>query len=112
MAILAADVAGYSRLMGADEEGTLVDLQTFRKTLVDPKFVERRRLIVIRSSVGAGHSRNNVLVAWVMGARALWRCAAPVGKLKLGATGDFGYCSIHQTQRHTRFEKRPYGGGT
>jgi hypothetical protein len=66
MAILAADVAGYSRLMGADEEGTLVDLQTFRKTLVDTKIVERRRLIVIRSSVGAGHSRNNVLVAWVI----------------------------------------------
>ena len=33
-AILAADVAGYSRLMGADEEGTLAQLKAFRKTLI------------------------------------------------------------------------------
>ena len=36
-AILAADVAGYSRLMGADEEGTLAQLKASRKTIVDPK---------------------------------------------------------------------------
>ena len=35
-AILAADVAGYSRLMGRDEEGTLAQLKSFRKALVDP----------------------------------------------------------------------------
>jgi adenylate cyclase len=45
-AILAADVAGYSRLMGADEEGTLAHLKSFRKTLVDPKIVEHRGHIV------------------------------------------------------------------
>jgi class 3 adenylate cyclase len=36
-AILAADVAGYSRLMGADEEGTLAQLKADRRDLVDPK---------------------------------------------------------------------------
>ena len=36
-AILAADVAGYSRLMGADEEGTLERLKAHRRELVDPK---------------------------------------------------------------------------
>jgi len=36
-AILAADVAGYSRLMGADEEGTLERLKALRRALVDPK---------------------------------------------------------------------------
>src|SRR5260370_28448381 len=36
-AILAADVAGYSRLMGADEEGTLARLKAHRRELVDPK---------------------------------------------------------------------------
>ena len=36
-AILAADVVGYSRLMGADEEGTLERLKTLRRELVDPK---------------------------------------------------------------------------
>jgi adenylate cyclase len=43
---LAADVAGYSRLMGADEEGTLTRLKAFRKTLVDPKIAEYRGRIV------------------------------------------------------------------
>ena len=36
-AILAADVAGYSRLMGADEEGTLAALKAIRRELSDPK---------------------------------------------------------------------------
>jgi adenylate cyclase len=45
-AILAADIAGYSRLMGADEEGTLRDLKAHRKLLVDPKIVEHRGRIV------------------------------------------------------------------
>ena len=39
-AILAADVAGYSRLMEADEEGTLTQLKTHRRELVDPKITE------------------------------------------------------------------------
>jgi adenylate cyclase len=45
-AILAADVAGYSRLMGADEEGTLRQLKAHRKELVDPKISEHRGRIV------------------------------------------------------------------
>ncbi len=39
-AILAADVAGYSRLMGADEEGTLERLKALRRELLDPKIAE------------------------------------------------------------------------
>src|ERR1044071_6186450 len=45
-AILAADVAGYSRLMGADEEGTLARLKAVRKTLVDPAIASHRGRIV------------------------------------------------------------------
>src|SRR3974390_744723 len=45
-AILAADIAGYSRLMGVDEEGTLRQLKTHRKELVDPKITEHRGRIV------------------------------------------------------------------
>jgi adenylate cyclase len=45
-AILAADVAGYSRLMGADEEGTLDRLKAHRRQLVDPKIAEHRGRIV------------------------------------------------------------------
>ena len=39
-AILAADVAGYSRLMGEDEEGTLAALRAVRRELGDPKITE------------------------------------------------------------------------
>ena len=45
-AILAADVAGYSRLMGADEEGTLERLKAHRRELVDPKIKEHHGRIV------------------------------------------------------------------
>jgi TolB-like protein/tetratricopeptide (TPR) repeat protein len=45
-AILAADVAGYSRLMGVDEEGTLAALKAVRAELGDPKIAEHRGRIV------------------------------------------------------------------
>jgi len=45
-AILAADVAGSSRLMGADEEGTLAALKAIRRGLTDPKVEEHRGRIV------------------------------------------------------------------
>src|SRR5437762_1263554 len=45
-AILAADVAGYSRLMGADEEGTLERLKALRRGLLDPKIAEHKGRIV------------------------------------------------------------------
>jgi TolB-like protein len=45
-AILAADVAGYSRLIGADEEGTLARLKAHRRELIDPKISEHRGRIV------------------------------------------------------------------
>ena len=45
-AVLAADVAGYSRLMGRDEERTLAQLKTFRKTLFDPGIATHRGRIV------------------------------------------------------------------
>jgi adenylate cyclase len=45
-AIMAGDIAGYSRLMGADEEGTLRQLKAHRKELIDPKITEHRGRIV------------------------------------------------------------------
>ena len=45
-AILAVDVAGYSRLMGEDEEGTLATLRAVRRELADPKIAEHRGRIV------------------------------------------------------------------
>ena len=45
-AILAADVAGYSRLIGADEGGTLERLRTLRRELLDPKIAEHKGRLV------------------------------------------------------------------
>jgi adenylate cyclase len=45
-AILAADVAGYSRLMGMNEEGTLAALKKVRREVADPKIAEHRGRIV------------------------------------------------------------------
>jgi len=45
-AILAADVVGYSRLMGADETGTLARLKALRRELVQPQIAARKGRIV------------------------------------------------------------------
>jgi class 3 adenylate cyclase len=45
-AIMAVDIVGYSRLMGADEEGTLAALKAIRRELGNPKIAEHRGRIV------------------------------------------------------------------
>jgi class 3 adenylate cyclase len=45
-AILAADVAGYSRLIGADEDDTLERLRALRRELLDPKIAEHKGRLV------------------------------------------------------------------
>jgi len=52
-AILAADVAGSSRLMGVDEEGTLAKLKSLRRALFDPKVVEHHGRVVKNTGDGA-----------------------------------------------------------
>jgi TolB-like protein/tetratricopeptide (TPR) repeat protein len=69
-AILAADVVGYSRLMGRDEEGTLARLKDCRRALVDPKIAEHRGRIV--KTTGDG-----VLVEFASAVDAV-RCALDV----------------------------------
>ena len=51
-AILAADVAGYSRLMGADEEGTHERLRAHLRDLIDPKIAEHRGRVVKNTGDG------------------------------------------------------------
>lgn len=69
-AIFAGDVAGYSKLMGVDEEGTLRQLKTHRKELVDPKIAEHRGHIV--KTTGDG-----ILVEFVSVVDAV-RCAVDI----------------------------------
>jgi len=45
-AILAADIAGYSRLTGVDEEGTIARIRTLRQELIDPTIAAHRGRIV------------------------------------------------------------------
>jgi class 3 adenylate cyclase/TolB-like protein len=52
VAILAADVAGYSRLTGVDEEGTHVQLQAHLRALIDPKVAEHRGRVVKNTGDG------------------------------------------------------------
>ena len=69
-AILAADVAGYSRLMGVDEEGTHERLREHLRDLVDPKIKEHRGRIVKNTGDGMLAEFSSVVDAV--------RCAAEV----------------------------------
>jgi len=69
-AILAADVAGYSRLMGADEEGTHERLQAHLSELVNPKIGEHRGRVVKNTGDGFLAEFANVVDAV--------RCAAEI----------------------------------
>ena len=52
-AILVADVVGYSRLAGADEEGTLARLRALRSDLIDPAIATHRGRVVKRTGDGS-----------------------------------------------------------
>ena len=72
-AIMAADVAGYSRLIGLDEEGTLARLKDLRRNLIDPKIHEHRGRIV--KTMGDG-----LLVQFASAVDAV-RCATELQRL-------------------------------
>ena len=69
-AILAADVAGYSRLIGADEEGTLASLKAVRVEVIDPAVAPQNGRIV--KTTGDG-----LLIEFVSTIDAL-RCAGAI----------------------------------
>src|SRR5271170_2700851 len=52
IAVFASDVVGYSRLMGADEEGTLTRLNAHRREFLEPKIAEYRGRVVKRTGDG------------------------------------------------------------
>ncbi len=89
-AVLAADVAGYSRLMGLDEEGTLSRLKAVRKALVDPTIAAHRGRIV--KTTGDG-----MLVEFASAVDAV-RCAIEVQHGIAGQSAD--------RLPHTRIEFR------
>ncbi len=79
-AIMSGDIAGYSRLMGADEEGTLRQLKSHRRELVDPKITEHRGRIV--KTTGDG-----MLVEFVSVVDAV-RCAVDIQRGMVERTAE------------------------
>jgi TolB-like protein len=79
-AILAADVAGYSRLTGLDEEGTHAHLQDHLRLLVDPKVAEHRGRVVKNTGDG--------LLAEFSSAVDAVRCAVDVQRGMAGRNAD------------------------
>src|SRR5207247_11251604 len=79
-AIWAGDIAGYSRLMGSDEEGTLSQLKAHRGELVDPKITEHRGRIV--KTTGDG-----MLVEFVSVVDAV-RCAVDIQRGMAARNGE------------------------
>ena len=82
-AILAIDVAGYSRLMGADEESTLGALRAIRRELSDPKIAEHRGRIV--KTTGDG-----LLVEFASVVDAV-RCAVELQREMIARNSSFTY---------------------
>src|SRR6516164_3552662 len=70
IAVLAADVAGYSRLMGIDEQGTLAQFRAHRRELIDPKIDEHGGRIV--------RATGDSLLAEFASATEAVRCAVEV----------------------------------
>ena len=70
-AILAADVAGYSRLIGADESGTLNRLRSIRTDVIDPKINEHRGRLV--KTTGDGLLVNSPVSSMPSGVRLRFR---------------------------------------
>ncbi len=79
-AVLAADVAGYSRLMGSSEERTLAQLKALRRTLVDPTIADHRGRIV--KTTGDG-----MLVEFASAVDAV-RCAADIQREMVKQNAD------------------------
>ncbi len=79
-AIFAADVAGYSRLIGVDEEGTFEQLKAHRRELIDPKIAEHHGRIV--KTTGDG-----LLAEFASPVNAV-RCAVDVQKGMVERNGD------------------------
>ncbi|HML10893.1 MAG TPA: adenylate/guanylate cyclase domain-containing protein [Stellaceae bacterium] len=77
-AILAADVAGYSRLIGEDEEGTLAALRRMRRELIDPKIAEHRGRIVKTTGDGLLVEFQSVVDA--LRCAAAWQGAMPTDR--------------------------------
>ena len=97
VAILAADVAGFSRLVGADEDRTLARLRALRSDLIDPTVAVHRGRVVKRT--GDGESSNSA--AWSTRravrskCRTVWSCE--IEDCRRNSASSFESASISAT---------------
>jgi class 3 adenylate cyclase len=100
-AILVADVVGYSRLAGADEDRTLARLRGLRSDLIDPAIAAHRGRIVKRTSDGSITEFRSAVDAV--------RCAIEIQTGLAFATtrADARYCSARCRQRAHRSSITP-----
>ena len=100
-AILAADVVGYSRLMGADEVGTLARLKAHRRELVDPQIAAHRGRMVKTTGDGALVEFASVVdaVACAVAIQPRWRRATRTYPKTSGSF--FGSASTSATSSST-----------
>ena len=107
MAVLAADVAGYSRLVGADEEGTLAQWKAHWRELIAPKIAEHRGRIVRIAGDG-------LLVEFASAVAAV-RCAVEIQRAIAGRNTHvpqerrIEFRNRHQCRRHHRRRQRYVG---
>ena len=88
-AILAADVVGYSRLMGADEAGTLAALKRHRETIFDPAVAARNGRIVKLIGDGTIVEFGSVVDA----VNSLFWCNAPAPRCRMQTRASRPSCS-------------------
>jgi adenylate cyclase len=104
-AILAADVAGYSRLMGVDEEGTLERLKALRRELLDPKIAEHHGRIV--KTTGDGLLVEFASVVDAVRCAVAVQQAMPERNTGVAADGPHRAAHRHQSLRCDRRRRRP-----
>ena len=96
-AILVADVVGYSRLAGADEEGTLARLRGLRRDLIDPAIAKHHGRIVKRTGDGSLIEFRSVVDAMNLAieVQRAWSSATP--RSRLTSASNFVSASISAT---------------
>ena len=106
LALLAADVAGYSRLVGADEEGTLAQWKAHFRELIEPKIAEHHGRIVRVTGDGLLVEFVSVIVAV--------KCAVELqhamGERNIGVPPEIGSSSVWASTSATSSSTAPTCG--
>jgi adenylate cyclase len=96
-AILAADVAGYSRLIGADEEGTLNRLRSIRGEIVDPSIAQHRGRLV--KTTGDGFLVEFASVIDALRCATEWQGSDANAKFNAAGSRQMGVTRSHTATR-------------